>query len=369
METAWFIIVALMIAAYVILDGFDIGAGIIHYFVGRDRKERELALSAIGPVWDGNEVWLLAAGGTLYFAFPVLYSAAFSGFYLPLMMVLWLLIGRAAGIELRHHVDDPMWHSFWDAIFSISSILLAIFYGAALGNVVRGVPLNADGYFFEPLWTTFTVTENPGILDWFTVLSGVVALIALAVHGGAFLAMKTSGELNSRARTVVSYGWFALVAVTILSLIAVTSLRAGILDNYAKWPVAWLIPVAVAAALGAIRYFNSRGKDAAAFLSSCAYLASMLVGAVFALYPTVLPATRPENSLTISNSAAGGYGLSVGLIWWPIGIAFALVYFFYLFRTFRGKVDLDTSVSEFASGTDAGISASIDDRELVSGRN
>jgi len=204
MLTVWFMIVAFMIAAYVILDGFDLGAGIVHYFVGRNAREREAVIRAIGPVWDGNEVWLLAAGGTLYFAFPVLYSAGFSGFYLPLIMVLWMLIGRAAGIELRHQVNNPMWHSFWDFVFALSSILLTIFYGAALGNVIRGVPLNEKGYFFEPLWTTFTVTENPGILDWFTVLAGVVALIALAVHGASYLAVKIDGEMNARARKIVS---------------------------------------------------------------------------------------------------------------------------------------------------------------------
>lgn len=332
-------IVALMIAAYVVLDGFDIGAGIVHYFVGRDEDEREAVISSVGPVWDGNEVWLLAAGGTLYFAFPVLYSAAFSGFYLPLMIVLWLLIGRATGIELRHHVDHPMWRSLWDFIFSLSSILLAIFYGAALGNVVRGVPLNAEGYFFEPLWTTFTVTNDTGILDWFTVLSGVVAFVALAVHGASYLAVKTSGEMNARARMVVSRVWYALIGLTIASLVAVMNLRDGILDNFNKFPVGWIIPLAVAGALLGIKYFNSRGLDKAAFISSGAYLASMLVGAVFALYPVVLPAMDPKNSLTIENASAGTYGLTVGLIWWTIGITIAIGYFVFLFRTFKGKVD------------------------------
>lgn len=339
MLTAWFIIVALMITAYVILDGFDIGAGIVHYFVGRNSKERETIISAIGPVWDGNEVWLLAAGGTLYFAFPILYAAGFSGFYLPLIIVLWLLIGRAIGIELRHQLNNPMWHSFWDFIFALSSILLAIFYGAALGNVIRGVPLNAEGYFFEPLWTTFTVTDNPGILDWFTVLSGVVALVALAIHGANYLAVKTVGEMNVRARQVVSVAWYALVAVTILSLVGVMNLREGILDNYTKYPVGWLIPVAVATALVAIKYFNAKGKDKPAFIASSAYLATMLVGAVFALYPNVLPAMNPAYSLTIENASAGSYGLRVGLIWWSIGIVIAIGYFYYLFKTFAGKVE------------------------------
>jgi cytochrome d ubiquinol oxidase subunit II len=342
METIWFWIVAVMLTCYVVLDGFDIGAGVAHYFVGRTAKERETIISAVGPVWDGNEVWLLATGGTLYFAFPALYSAGFSGFYLPLIMVLWLLIMRAAGIELRHQLDNSMWHSFWDFVFCLSSVLLAIFFGAALGNVVRGVPLNAEGYFFEPLWTDFTTTGNTGILDWFTVLSGVVALVALTVHGSNYLAVKTEGELNLRARKLVSVCWYALVAVTALSLIAVANLRDGILTNYKNYPVTWLVPAAVIASLLVIKYFNAKENDKAAFIGSSAYLAFMLVGAVVALFPTILPAIDPANSLTIYNSAAGGYGLGVGLIWWSIGIVIAVGYFVFLFRTFKGKVTVES---------------------------
>src|SRR5881227_3023781 len=160
METVWFMIVAVMVAAYVVLDGFDLGAGVIYLAATKTADERRRIMRAIGPVWDGNEVWLLAAGGALFFAFPLLYASSFSGFYLPLMMVLWLLMLRGIGIELRSHVSDPMWWSFFDFVFSISSLLLAIFFGAAIGNVVRGVPLNADGYFFEPLWTNFRVSDN-----------------------------------------------------------------------------------------------------------------------------------------------------------------------------------------------------------------
>lgn len=338
MGTIWFMIVAFMLVCYVILDGFDIGAGIVHYFVGRTERERETVIRAIGPVWDGNEVWLLATGGTLYFAFPQLYSTGFSGFYLPLIMVLWLLIMRAAGIELRHQLDNHLWTSFWDFVFALSSILLAIFFGAALGNVIRGVPLDASGYFFEPLFTDWSTNGSTGILDWFTVLSGVVALVALAVHGANYLALKTEGDMNSRARKASGVGWFALVAVTILSLVAVMIVRPQILDNYYAMPVGWLIPAAVIASLGAIKYFNIKGKDKAAFLSSSLYLAMMLGGAVYGLYPNVLPALDPAYSLTIQNAAAGSYGLGVGLIWWPIGIVIALGYFTFLFRTFRGKV-------------------------------
>ncbi len=179
MATLWFMIVAVMVATYVVLDGFDLGAGVIYLFAARTHDERRMILRAIGPVWDGNEVWLLAAGGTLYFAFPQLYASSFSGFYLPLMMVLWLLMLRAIGIEFRTHMENPVWQGFFDVVFCGASGLLAIFLGAALGNVIRGVPLGADGYFFEPLWTDFRVGPHPGILDWYTVLAGVIALVTL----------------------------------------------------------------------------------------------------------------------------------------------------------------------------------------------
>ena len=338
MGTIWFMIVALMLVAYVVLDGFDIGAGIVHYFVGRNDKERAATISAIGPVWDGNEVWLLATGGTLYFAFPQLYAAGFSGFYLPLIMVLWLLILRATGIELRHQLDNLMWTNFWDFVFCGASILLAIFYGAALGNVVRGVPLNETGYFFEPLFTDWSASGTTGILDWFTVLSGVVALAALTVHGANYLAVKTIGEMNARARKASGIGWFLLVIVTLASLAGVMNVRPTALDNYFAMPLGWLIPIAVLGSLAAIKYFNAKGNDKGAFISSSVYLASMLGGAVFALYPNVLPALDPAYSLTIDNAKAGSYGLSVGLIWWPIGIVIAIGYFTFLFRTFKGKV-------------------------------
>ena len=209
MATLWFMIVAVMVAVYVLLDGFDLGAGAVHLFIAKTDDERRTVLRAIGPVWDGNEVWLLAAGGTLYFAFPLLYASSFSGFYLPLMMVLWLLMLRAIGIEFRTHIEEPVWKGFFDAIFGVSSILLAIFFGAALGNVVRGVPLNADGYFFEPLWTNWRVGAQNGILDWYTVICGVVALVTLVVHGSLYLAIKTEGELNAaraQSRVVVVAG-------------------------------------------------------------------------------------------------------------------------------------------------------------------
>ena len=339
METLWFMIVAFMLAAYVVLDGFDIGAGAIHYLVGRTPEERNLVTKAIGPVWDGNEVWLLAAGGTLYFAFPPLYASSFSGFYLPLMMVLWLLILRAIGIELKHHIENPMWASACDFVFSLASMLLAIFYGAALGNVIRGVPLNAEGYFFEPLWTDFRVGTVNGILDWYTVLAGVVALVALTIHGANYIATKTEGEINERARKVAGVAWFALVIVTILSLVATVYIKPQILDNFKSNFIGFAFPLMVVAGLVGMLLYRKKGQDKFSFLSSAVYLIGMLGGAAFALYPTVLPAsTNPNYSLTIYNSAASAYGLKVGVVWWVIGLALAIFYFAYLFRTFSGKV-------------------------------
>ncbi len=342
MATIWFMIVAVMVALYVLLDGFDIGAGAVHLLIAKNDVERRTILRAIGPVWDGNEVWLLAAGGTLYFAFPLLYASSFSGFYLPLMMVLWLLMLRGIGIEFRNHIHDGMWTSAFDVIFSIASALLAIFLGAALGNVVRGVPLNADGYFFEPLWTNFTVGTNNGVLDWYTVLCGVVALVTLVVHGLLYVATKTEGDLNARARGMARRLWPVQVLLTGLSLIATLYVRPGALHNYLTWPIGFAIPLLVVGSLLYLFFAERNGKDKGAFLASCGYIVGMLVGAAFALYPMVLPATTdPIYSLTIENTATGAHGMRVGFVWWGIGMVLAAVYFVFVYRMFRGKVQLE----------------------------
>jgi cytochrome d ubiquinol oxidase subunit II len=342
METLWFILVALILTAYVELDGFDLGVGIIAPWVAKGHEERRLVLRSIGPVWDGNEVWLLAAGGALVFAFPLLYASSFSGFYLPLMMVLWLLMLRGIGIEIRSHVDDPMAWSLLDFVFSLASILLAIFFGAAAGNVVRGVPLGADGYFFEALWTDFRVGPHPGILDWYTVLTGVLALVTLAVHGAHYLAVKTEGEIKVRTRKVAAGGCLALAALTVLSLIATLSIRPQVLDNFRTYPWGWVIPLLVLASLIAMPLLRGKGNDRGAFLASMAYIAGMLGGAAFAVYPNLLSAsTNPAYSLTIHNAKTGDYALRVGLIWWLLGMVLAIGYFTFLYRSFRGKVTLD----------------------------
>jgi cytochrome d ubiquinol oxidase subunit II len=330
METLWFAIVAVMVAAYVVLDGFDLGAGIVHLLVARTDAERKSVLKSIGPFWDGNEVWLLAAGGTLYFAFPALYASSFSGFYLPLMIVLWLLIGRGLALELRGHIDSELWKQFADAIFAISSALLAIFFGAALGNVVRGVPLNADGFFFLPLWTNFTPQKNAGILDWYTVPVGVAAFVTLMFHGALWVAYKTEGDVRARAVALANqlrWAVFALAAVVLgLSWIVRPHMAHG----------AWLLPLA----LIALAVAGWMGKsDLTRFIASSGYIVAMLVGAVLGVYPDVLPSNGdPQLSLTIYNASAPAYGLGIGLKWFIPGIALAAGYFFYVYRMFAGKV-------------------------------
>jgi cytochrome d ubiquinol oxidase subunit II len=340
----WFWIVAVMVVAYVVFDGFDIGVGILHPFVARTEQERQVSVRSIGPVWDGNEVWLLAAGGTLYFAFPLLYASAFSGFYLALMIVLWLLIMRALGVELRMHIESHVWRAFFDGTFFFSSVLLAIFYGAALANVIRGVPLGADGYFFLPLWTNWRLGPQPGILDWYTVIGGVLALVALALHGALYLGIKTENALQLRARLWAKYLWAGLLALTIFSLPATITARPDGLQNYFRYPIAFLIPVAILAALAGIFYFSRRQDDRKAFACSCLYLTMMLVGAAAALYPRLLPSSNnPANDITIQKALSGSYALHVGLIWWGFGTALAVMYFVVVYRMFKGKVPLDSS--------------------------
>ena len=335
----WFWIVAAMIAAYVVFDGFDLGVGILSPLLGHSEEERRTLIRSIGPVWDGNEVWLIAGGGTLYFAFPLLYASAFSGFYLPLMIVLWLLIMRGLGVELRMQIDHNVWRSFFDGLFFVSSALLAIFFGAALANVIRGVPLGPDNYFFLPLWTNWRPGPEPGILDWYTVIGGLVALAALATHGALWLVVKAPGDLEEHARRSVIWLWTTLLILTLVSLPATIAIRSSALRNYLVHPILFIIPALVLASLAGMIVFNSRRLAHAAFLASCGYLLFMLVGAAAALYPVLLPSSgNPASDITIARALAGSHALHVGLAWWTFGIALALLYFITSYRMFRGKV-------------------------------
>jgi cytochrome d ubiquinol oxidase subunit II len=339
MPTLWFMLVAFMLIMYVLLDGFDLGAGALHLAAARDDAERRAILQAIGPVWDGNEVWLIAAGGTLFFSFPVLYASSFSGFYLALMVVLWLLILRGVAIELRRHFPNPVWASFWDGVFFLGSALLAIFYGVAAGNVLRGVPLDAHGTFFVPLWTDFNPrSANPGILDWYTVLIGLLALVSLTAHGANYIAVKTEGPVNARARRIARLAWLATIVLTILATIATLVVQPATVAGFGARPWGVVFTLIALGGLVGMGYFNVRQRDLAALLGSGAYLLGMLASAAVGIYPMVLPAVNPANSLTISNASSSLYGQTVGLVWWVIGMILAAIYFVFVYRLFWGKV-------------------------------
>lgn len=339
MLMTWFLLVATMLVGYVVLDGFDIGVGVLHLLLARTEDERLTLLRTIGPVWDGNEVWLVAGAGTLYFAFPLLYASAFSGFYLPLMVVLWLLIARGIGIELRMHLETPVWRGLFNGAFGISSLMLAVFYGAALGNVIRGVPLGTDGFFFLPLWTNWNVGPRPGVLDWYTVLSGVLAAVALSVHGANYAALKTAGALNRRARQTAMRLWPWLALLTAASLVTTLLIRPGLLENYRRAPVLYVIPMLVAAALAGMLLFGRNGNEGRAFASSCAYLALMMAATAAAVYPNLLfSTTDPQLNITVFNARSGEHALTIGLIWWSLGMVLAAGYFVFVYRMFRGKI-------------------------------
>jgi cytochrome d ubiquinol oxidase subunit II len=347
METLWFCLVALMLAGYVILDGFDLGAGIVHFLVGKNREERRATLGTIGPVWDGNEVWLLAAGGTLYFAFPVLYATAFSGFYLPLMIVLWLLILRGLSIELRNHIQNPIWGPFWDVVFAGSSALLAVVFGAALGNVVRGVPIDEHGRFFEALWTDFLPGPASGILDYYTVLVGLGSLTALTMHGSLWIALKTPEPLAGRARAIASKVWWAVLGLTGLITFLTMRLQPQVPANLAQWPWGMVFPLLALLGLAGVPWFLQRRADARAFLASVAYLIGMLSSAAFGIYPYVLPAsTGIARGLTVQTAAAGESGLRIGAVWWTIGMILVVIYHVVVYRHFAGRVSLHRETQE-----------------------
>src|SRR5579859_2527564 len=344
MQTLWFILVAAMLSMYVLLDGFDLGAGAIHLFAAKNDEERRLILKSIGPVWDGNEVWIIAAGGTLFFSFPVLYASSFSGFYLPLIIVLWLLMVRGVSIELRSRFANTVWTAFWDGLFFIGSALLAIFYGAALGNVLRGVPLHGSSYFFEALWTDFNpFSANPGILDWYTILIGLLAFTALLTHGANYIAVKTEGTLNERARRISRLGWLVTLPLAVLASIATFFVQSQVYTSFTQRPWGIVFPLIALAGLLGSGYFNLRKRDLPALLSSGVFILGMLSSAAFSLYPLVLPAANHANSLTINNASASQYGLAVGLIWWSLGIILAAIYFITTDRRFWGKITANST--------------------------
>lgn len=331
MNTAWFVVLVLMLGGYAVLDGFDMGVGALHLALPRDEAERALAIGAIGPVWNGNEVWLLAAGGSMVVAFPLLYAASFSGFYLALMIVLWLLVFRGLGIEFRHQIDHPIWRQAWDAAFSVASILLTVLFGVALGNVLRGVPMDSAGNFRG----TFTLMLNP-----FALLGGVLSLSVLCLHGASYLAMKTAGPLQARARQYVGPLWWSSVVLTAGMVAMSFVVRPDFTRNFGRWPWLDFVPLLAVAAVAGIRVFRARGDDTKVFLASAATILGLLGSAAAGFYPRLLP--TPYGSafagLDIYNTASALGSLRIAMAIYLVGMAIVVVYLVNAFRVWGGKV-------------------------------
>jgi cytochrome d ubiquinol oxidase subunit II len=324
--TVWFCFLALMVTMYVILDGFDLGVGALHLLLAKTPEEREQATAAIGPVWNGNEVWLIAGGGVLFLAFPKAYSGAFSGLYFGLIIVLWLLVGRGLALELRHQIQHPLWEGACDVVFSLSSAALALVFGVALGNIVRGVPLGPDGYFAQPLFNT---------LNWYGLLIGVFGLVTLCGHGANFLAWRGVGDLAARARTAATRIGI-LEAVLFLALIGPTyAVRHEMLTNLTDHAWRLIFPALAVGSLVGMFVMQRAGRWLAAFVASSLFIVGLLTTMAAGLYPNLLPAhDNHPYGLTVHNAAAGHHALVTAIIWWPIGMVLAAVYFVFAYRMF-----------------------------------
>jgi len=339
MEALWFALASWMLALYVVLDGFDFGAGILHLLVAREDRERRQVLAAIGPYWDGNEVWLLAAGGVLFLAFPRVLASGLSGFYIAIFLVIWVLLLRGISIEFRSHVSDRMWRGFWDTTLALASTLAPFLLGAALANLLRGVPLRADGWFSLSLFESFSPRGALGILDWYTLLVSLLACAAVAHHGALFLVWKTDGVVQTRARNWAKRLFPVLVVLWLAASAVTFSLAPALLEALRTRPLAWFATAVFLSGLATSLLARRADRDLLAFCGSSAFLLGLLCATASVLYPTMIRAS-PEDSLSLTalNSAASRESLSQGLLWWPFGFALALGYALLLFRLHRGKV-------------------------------
>jgi cytochrome d ubiquinol oxidase subunit II len=321
----WFVLLAGVITVYVVLDGFDLGAGTLYHLLGRDAHERGRISSAIGPVWNGNETWLVVGGGVLFLAFPKAYAGAFSGLYLGLILVLWLLIGRGLALEFRHQIDHPLWHQATDFVFNLASALLTFVLGVALGNVVRGVPIGANGYFQLTLFH---------ILNWYGVLVGLLALLVLCAQAASFLAVRAAGELGARAQRLARRLVPAQVVAGLAMIGPTYAVRHHMLTVFGHHPWALIFPIAGAVAIVIEILAQAQGRWGRAFVANCFAIAALLATMAAGVYPDILPSHQGRPfSLTINNAAAAHHSLAVAIVWFPIGMVLAACYFTYSYRT------------------------------------
>jgi cytochrome bd ubiquinol oxidase subunit II len=330
LPTLWFLLVGVLLVGYAILDGFDLGVGMLLPFAKGDTNRRVL-LNAIGPVWDGNEVWLVVGGGALFAAFPDVYATVFSGFYLPLMLLLAGLIFRAAAIEFRSKEPGRRWRAFWDGAFCAASVVIALLLGVALGNVVLGIPVDADkeytGGFFNLL--------NP-----YALFCGVATVTLFAMHGAIYLVMKTEGELQAEVKRWVRSAMIFFGVSYGLLTVATFVFAPDMAERIRELPWLFLMPMGSLLAIANVPREMARGHEKGAFISSCVAIASLMGLFGLGTYPNLVRANVPAHSLTIHNTAASEATLTVMTTIALIGIPFVLAYTIAIYRVFRGKVDV-----------------------------
>lgn len=335
----WYAILSFMLVMFVVLEGFDIGAGLLQYAVGKTEAERRLVIAAIGPLWSWHEVWLVGFGGVLFVSFPNILAVSFSGFYLALFLLLWAIVLRGVSIEVSGLIEGPLWRTAWHVAFVGSNILLAILIGAALGNVVRGVPLGPAGNFSLAFFTNFSPFGNVGILDWFTVSCAVFILVIFAAHGANALIMKTEGPVHERSRGLAGFLWKAVLVLLVVVTVETWRVRPEIFSGMAHKPFAWLGLAFVIGGLVAVFTGLSGRHEGRAVIGSSLFIAGLMIAGAASVFPIMLHSTlTPENSLSAYQNAAADHGLVIALVWWPVALAFAIGYFLFIYRHYAGKV-------------------------------
>lgn len=335
----WYGILAFVFTTYVVLDGRNFGTGALQWIVTKTAAERRQVSAVLGPIWSWDEVWLIALAGVSLIAFPRFLATAFSGYYLALFLVLWSLILRGISLEVGGHIDNQLWQDFWDFVFSLSSILLAVVFGTAIGNLVRGVPLDGSGAFHMAFFTDFQVRGQVGLLDWYTLSVGLFALVLLCAHGATYLSFKTEGAVHDRSERLTRILWFAAFAGLAVVSIETWFVRSEFFQNLLHRPLAWLGIAVILFASGALFSGIHSRMEFRAFVGSCLLIAGLLGAGAVSIFPAMLPSTLgSEYSLTAYNSAASRESLAVAAIWWPIALVLAVGYLLFILRHFRGKV-------------------------------
>ncbi len=330
--TLWFLLVGALFSGYAILDGFDLGVGALHLFVKTD-KERRLLLNSIGPIWDGNEVWLVTGGGALFAAFPEAYATVFSGFYLAFMLLLVALIFRAVAIEFRSKQPMRWWRDFWDASFSVSSIASSLLIGIALGNMAWGIPLSADHEY---------AGDFLGLLRPYPLLLGLTTLSLFMMHGSIYLVLKTEGALQKKLKGWVKHAMILFILCYVIATFATLLFVPHMLATIQKVPVLFAVPVLSVLAIANIPRNVSQGHGFGAFLSSCAALLTLMALFGIGMYPALVYSNpSPENSLTVLNACSSEKTLRIMTVIAAIGMPLVLSYTASIYWIFRGKVKLD----------------------------